>query len=291
MKLKLVVIGAGGRLGAELVRAWPTDFHVVGFNHAQLDIADFDAIRETLRTQKFDVLVNCAAQTNVDRCETERAEAFRLNGEAPGVLADICERKGARMIHISTDYVFDGEKREPYVEADAPQPISIYGESKAEGERCVASVSDAHWIARVSWVFGPDRPSFVDALIKRAMNEGKVDAIADKFSTPSYTVDLARMLSRLFEANGGGLLHLTNGGECSWQEYAQHALDCCVAAGVPLKTHEVEPLKLADMTNFVAKRPRYTVLSTAKFSQLAGESPRDWRDAVEEYVTTHYAKL
>ena len=291
MKPKLVVVGAGGRLGAALMRAWSDKFEVAGFTHAQLDIRDADAMRETLRAQSFDVLVNCAAQTNVDRCETEREEAFRINGEAPGILADICTCKGARMIHISTDYVFDGTNREPYDERANPRPISIYGESKLEGERCVLSVSDSHWVVRVSWVFGPDRASFVDGVIERAIKEERVSAIADKFSTPSYTEDLAMMLPRLFAADGGGIIHATNSGECSWQEYAQHALDCCAAVGVPLNARKVEPTALAEMKSFVARRPVYTVLSTAKFMQLTGDSPRNWRDAVEAYVRLRYSNL
>ena len=290
-----MIIGAGGRLGAALMREWRDKFEVAGFNRAQLDVGDFDAVREQLRSKHFDLLVNCAAQTNVDRCESEREEAFRVNGEAAGVLADICERKGARMIHISTDYVFDGGKSEPYTEHDAPRPISIYGESKAEGERCVASVSDRHWIVRVSWVFGPDRASFVDALIKRAMQEDEVDAIADKFSTPTYTEDLASMLQSLLSASAdagrGGILHLTNSGGCSWQEYAQHALDVCAAMGVPLKAKRVTPTKLVDMKTFAAKRPPYTVLSTAKFTRMTGDSPRNWRDAVAAYVRLRYSNL
>ena len=289
--MRIIVIGSGGRLGAALLREWRDRFDIAGFNHAQLDVSNSDAIRETMRTEKFDLLVNCAAQTNVDRCETEREEAFRVNGEAPGVLADICERKNARMIQISTDYVFDGTNREPYDERAIPRPISIYGESKLEGERCVLSVSGSHWVVRVSWVFGPDRASFVDGVIERAMKEERVSAIADKFSTPSYTEDLAMMLPRLFAAHGGGIIHATNSGECSWQEYAQHALDCCAAAGVPLKARKVEPTALVEMKSFVARRPVYTVLSTAKFTQLTGDSPRNWRDAVEAYVRLRYSNL
>ena len=291
MKRSVIIIGAGGRLGAALMREWRDEFDVAGFNRAQLDIGDFDAVREQLRSKHFEVLVNCAAQTNVDRCETEREEAFRVNGEAAGILADICERKGARMVHISTDYVFDGLQSEPYVESDTPRPISIYGESKLEGERCVASVSDAHWIVRVSWVFGPDRPSFIDGVIERAMREDRVSAISDKFSTPTYTEDLAKMLPLLFALEGGGIAHATNSGGCSWQEYAQHALDSCAAAGVPLKVRKVAPTKLADMKTFVAKRPLYTVLSTAKFTQMTGDSPRNWRDAVAAYVRLRYSNL
>src|SRR3982751_4037630 len=124
--MKIVIIGSGGRLGAALAREWQGQFEVTAFDHSQLDIGDFDQLRETLRRLRFDLLVNCAAQTNVDRCETEKEEAFRLNGEAPGVLAEICSRKDARMIHISTDYVFDRGTSDHYVEHDAAQPLSAY---------------------------------------------------------------------------------------------------------------------------------------------------------------------
>jgi dTDP-4-dehydrorhamnose reductase len=288
--MKIIIIGAGGRLGAALVREWQGQFDVTGFDHRQLDIGDFDALRETLRRPRFDLLVNCAAQTNVDRCETEKEEAFRLNGEAPGVLAEICSRKGARMLHVSTDYVFAGDRTDSYSETDVAQPVSVYGESKLEGERCVAAVDKRHWVVRVSWVFGPDRPSFVDAMMKRAMTEGRVDAIADKTSTPTYTRDLAQWLPRIFKSEEGGLLHLANGGQCTWQEYAQHALDCCRNEGIGLKAGTVGALKLEEMKNFLARRPRYTVLSTQRFQAITGEVPRSWRDAVAEYVRDYYSK-
>ena len=140
----------------------------------------------------FDVLINAAAFTNVDACETERDRAFRINAEAPGVLAEICNEKEAKLIHFSTDYVFDGEKRAPYTEEDQANPISAYGESKLAGEKNVLAADDGHLVVRVSWVFGPDRPSFVDAMIKRAQQDEKIDAIADKFSTPTYTHDIAQ---------------------------------------------------------------------------------------------------
>ncbi len=129
---RVVIVGAGGRLGAALAREYASEFEVVGFNHAQLDLGAPEQMRETLGGMDFDALINTAAQTNVDRCETEVEEAFALNGKAPGVLAEICARKKARFIHISTDYVFDGEKREPYTEEDEARPVSVYGESKTE---------------------------------------------------------------------------------------------------------------------------------------------------------------
>ena len=165
---KIIIVGAGGRLGAALMRAYREEFKITAFNHAQLDLGNPAQMRDTLSPLDFDVLINSAAQTNVDRCETHRDEAFLLNAEAPRVLADICKAHGAKMIHVSTDYVFDGEKRDPYTEEDPAEPISVYGESKREGERRVLEASDRHLVLRVSWVFGPDRPSFIDNILKRA---------------------------------------------------------------------------------------------------------------------------
>ncbi len=296
---RIVIIGAGGRLGSALVRQYSAEHEVTGFNHAQLDLNDFDRSRATLREPDFDLLINAAGQTDVDRCEREPAEAFRLNAEAPGVLAEICAAKNAHMIHLSTDYVFDGAKTEPYREGDKAKPISVYGESKLQGEERVLSVSPDHLVARVSWIFGPDRPSFIDWVIQQAREKDHVDAIADKFSTPTYTLDLAGMLERLWNPRvfaptdqherPGGILHLANGGGCSWQEYGQWALDCCKATGISLRADVVRPIFLREMKQFVARRPIYTVLSTEKYRALTGERPRHWRDAVEAYVRRNIA--
>ena len=285
---RLVVVGAGGRLGAALVREYARDFDVVGFNHAQLDLGKPEQLRETLGGLEFDALINTAAQTNVDRCETQVEEAFALNGEAPGVLAEICARKNARFIHISTDYVFDGEKREPYREEDEARPISVYGESKREGERRALEANERALIVRVSWVFGPDRPSFIDWAIGQAREKEEVTAIADKWATPTYTLDLATLLKPLLAPTSiSGVLHLANKGECSWQEYAQWALDCCHEEGIPMKATTIGPSSLAEMKSFIAKRPVYSVLSTAKYERLTGQAPRPWRDAVAAFVRNH----
>jgi dTDP-4-dehydrorhamnose reductase len=327
-KSKIVIIGAGGRLGAALTREYRDKFDVVGFNHAQLDLTNFEQVREKVTALDFNVLINAAAFTNVDLCETQRDQAFRINAEAPRVLAEICREKKAKLIHFSTDYVFDGEKREPYHEEDEARPISVYGESKREGEKLVLQTDERpasrpegsrldqsagspsffdlgpsstelspieggaglgpvrrHLVVRVSWVFGPDRPSFIDGVIKRARENEHVEAIADKFSTPTYTRDIVEMLPRFFDLHvSGGILHFANAGECSWQDYAQFALDCCRSLGIPLKAKTVGTLKLADMKNWLARRPVYSVLSTEKFFLLTGATPRNWRDAVADYV-------
>lgn len=289
--MRIVILGAGGRLGAALMREYQEKFDVVGFNHSQLDLANVGEIHHNIDELKFDVLINTAAFTNVDLAESQPERAFAINAEAPKHLAKICSEKKAKLIHFSTDYVFAGESRKPYVETDVAKPISVYGESKRAGEESVLAAQDRHLVVRVSWVFGPDRPSFIDAMIKRAREEENIAAIADKFSTPTYTRDIAEMLSRFFDVDvPGGILHFANSGECSWQEYAQYALDRCRAFGTPIKARAVGALKLADMKDWVARRPVYSVLSTAKYAKLAGVSPRSWRDAVSDYIERSYSK-
>jgi len=289
--MKILIVGTGGRLGAALLREYHGEHDVAGFNHAQLDLSSFDKIREKLGGTDFDVLINAAAFTNVDLCEQQPDRAFRINAEAPRVLAEICGEKNAKLIHFSTDYVFDGEKRAPYTEEDEANPISVYGESKLAGEKNVLATGDQHLVVRVSWVFGPDRSSFIDGVINRAQESETVDAITDKFSTPTYTHDVAKMLSQFFDSDvEGGILHFANAGRCSWQEYAQWALDCCDKAGLSLKAKTVGACRLKDMANWIARRPVYSVLSTAKYTQLTGISPRTWREAVADYITRFYSK-
>ena len=297
---RVVIIGAGGRLGAALAREWGSEFDVVGFNHAQLDLGKPEELRTTLGALEFDALINTAAQTNVDRCETHPEEAFALNGEAPRILGEICARKKARFVHVSTDYVFDGEKREPYTEEDAARPISVYGESKRAGEERALEANERALIVRVSWVFGPDRASFIDWALGQAREKEEVRAIADKWATPTYTLDLARMLRAFLPYDDGlgsgrlqdisGMLHLANAGECSWQEYAQWALDCCHAQGLPMKARKIGASSLAKMKSFIAKRPVYSVLSSAKYAALTGQTPRSWQEAVEAFVRDFVAK-
>ena len=290
--MKIIIIGSSGRLGAALMREYRGKYDVDGFNHTQLDLSNLNGVRERLLATNFDVLINAAAFTNVDLCETERDRAFLINAEASGVLARICCDKRAKLIHFSTDYVFNGEKRAPYTEEDEAKPISVYGESKLTGEKNVLATENRHLVVRVSWVFGPDRPSFVDGIIKRAQENREVDAIADKFSAPTYTLDIAAVLPRFFThaADYGGIVHFANAGECSWREYGQWALDCCHEAGLPLRATTVGARKLKDMANWIARRPVYSVLSTAKYTKLTDMPPRTWREAVADYIRRFSSK-
>jgi dTDP-4-dehydrorhamnose reductase len=286
----MVIVGAGGRLGAALGREYQRDYAVTSFERMQLDLGQLDRVRSALSKAKFDLLINCAALTNVDYCESHREEAFVVNAEAPRLLAEIANEKSAKLVHFSTDYVFDGKKTDPYVEEDKAIPLSVYGESKLEGERRVLKVSSQHLVVRLSWVFGPDKPGFIDQIIQRARENDVVTAVADKFSAPTYTIDVANWLRLTIDKNANGILHLANNGGCSWQEWAQYAVDVCRNLRIPLKAERVGAVSLADMRNFVAQRPVHTVLSSAKFTTLTGVQPRHWREAVAEYISAHVSK-
>ena len=290
LEMKIAIIGSNGRLGAALVREYQRDYEVTSYDRSQFDLGQVDRIRSALAGAKFELLINCAALTNVDYCESHREEAFVVNAETPRLLAKIANEKSAKLVHFSTDYVFDGKKMGPYVEEDKAVPLSVYGESKLEGERRVLEVSSQNLVVRLSWVFGPDKPSFIDQIIQRARESGVVTAVADKFSAPTYTIDVASWLRLAVDKDANGILHLANNGGCSWQEWAQYAIDVCRSLGIPLKAERVGAVSLADMKNFVAQRPVYTVLSTSKFAASTGVEPRHWRAAVAEYISAHVSK-
>ncbi len=287
--LKVAVLGARGRLGGALARRWAEAFAVRGFARPAFDLFDPTSIERALdEKEPFDWVVNCAAQTNVDACERQPEEARLANTVAVRRIAERCVKIGARLIHISTDYVFDGRQREPYAEDAAPGPLGVYGQSKADGEFSALAAMPEAIIARVSWVFGPEKPSFIDMLLSRALGHDKVSAIDDKWSTPTYADDLADWLAHLIAADApGGIYHLCSGGACTWREYGEEALRCAAEQGLPVKTRSVFPLALADMEAFVAERPTYTVMSTARFTAITKVIPRPWPEAVREYLRDH----
>jgi dTDP-4-dehydrorhamnose reductase len=207
-------------------------------------------------------------------------------------MARCAEARGARLIHFSTDYVFDGAQREPYTETDTAHPCGWYGATKLAGENEVLTAGRLGMVVRVSWVFGPAKPSFVDALISRAQTEDHVEAIADKFSSPTSAIDIAEWMEPFFNLElPGGLYHACNAGTCSWQEYGTYALAVASEAGVPLRTTTVAPIRLADMKQFIAPRPIFSILSTRKLTSVTGISPRHWRDALRDYIFKKHAPL
>lgn len=297
MDKRIVITGANGMLGSLCVEHFSAQkgCEVVPLTRKEMNLEKDSAIRRTLDDiELFDTVIHTAAMTDVDGCEDNTKLADQINGYATGMVGHVSADVGAQTIYISTDYVFDGEKEEPYTEEDEVNPISAYGESKQVGEEELFSSFPDHLAVRISWVFGPGKQGFPEWIIRQAMAKDEVKAVSDKFGSPSYAVDVAKHLESFVfsEEPYGGILHLCNTGSCSWQEWGQFCVDCADKAGIPLKSKEVGGMpmeEVAKLAGWKAKRPQYSTLSTDKFEATTGNTPRSWQDAVEEYVETHLA--
>jgi dTDP-4-dehydrorhamnose reductase len=288
----ILILGGRGRLAASLAAQWSPRHRVVSWGRAEADVSDLEKLRARLESFEFDLLVNGSGATNVDACESARDEARLVNALAPQVMAECARRRGARLIHFSTDYVLSGTNPEPCTEDEPARPTGWYGTTKLEGENLVLANDPRHLVVRVSWVFGPAKPSFVDMILQRALENDRVEAVADKFSSPTYAPDVADWLEPFFaDSAPGGLYHACNTGSCSWRDFGQKALDLAAEAGLPLRAKTVEPIPLASMTQFVAPRPVHTTLSTAKLAAVLGHPPRHWHDALREYIFQKHAPL
>lgn len=291
--LRVVVVGSGGRMGAALVRhlrSTPERFHVVAYDHKAMDLLRPGQIEDHLRAIQFDALINCAAMTSLEGCEDRPEEATQVNVEAPRQMAMICDAVGARMIQISTDYVYDGTQPGLRREGDPENPLSQYARTKCAGDQAVLGVNKTFLSARTSWVFGPDRPSFVDQILLQALRDEEVFGIADKFSVPSSSADLALWLTAILERPAiHGVLNLCNTGQASWHSYAQQALDIARELGWPLRFTTVTGTKLADIKAFRAPRPYFTTMSSELLAREIGQKIRSWNDALREYLETFYS--
>ncbi len=282
---KILIYGARGRLGAAMVRTYAAHGDVRALGRAESDLSDPASCANRVRAEAPAIVINSAALTNVDLCETERDLARTVNADAAGALARACTEVGARLIQISTDYVFSGQAQEPYAEDAAPEPISWYGQTKLEGEQQVMAADGQHAVVRVAWVFGPDRDSFVDKAVQTSLRGEPVKAVADKWSSPSYTLDIAGALPALFAPSApGGIYHVCNRGVCTWRDWAEEGMSVAAVLGAPVQTRTVEPLRLADITAMIAKRPVYSPMSCARIEALIGRPMRSWQEAVADYL-------
>jgi dTDP-4-dehydrorhamnose reductase len=285
---RVVVVGSGGRLGSSLVSYLRRDHEVTGFARADLDLGCPESIGKALEPLDYDLLFLTGALTAVDYCETHRDEAFAVNASGPGLIAGISAGKGAHVTYISTDLVFDGGADAPYRETDEARPINVYGASKLEGERRVLEASADHLVARVSWVFGPGRPAFPEWVIGKACEEERLTLPGNKVGCPTYTPDLIEWLEALVlapaPAPAAGVYHLCNSGPCTWREWGQFAIDTAREAGIPILAREIEGVPVDSVAAFVAKRPVNSALDTRKFSDATGIRPRDWKEALRDFV-------
>jgi|694.fasta_scaffold05372_15 dTDP-4-dehydrorhamnose reductase len=284
-KRNVVILGGGGRLGAALTRAYKDSFNVTSLGRSEADLQKPETVAEIIRRSEAHLVINCAAMTNVDLCEAERDLALQVNAKAPQAIAQAASASGARLIHISTDYVFSGQVDRPYQENDMATPVSWYGETKKRGELLVLEDACCHAVVRVAWVFGPDRDSFLDKALQTAARGGQVSAVSDKYSSPTYTKDVAKALAVFFEDDvPGGVYHVCNAGICSWQEWAQYAIESAIRQGATIKPQNVVHLKLIDIKAMVAQRPVYSAMTCRKIEKLLGHDLRGWTEAVDEYV-------
>lgn len=274
--MRIAVTGAGGMLGQDLCRVLGTRHEVYPLRRGDLDITDPDAVTETLGRIAPQVVVHAAGWTDVDGCERDPDRAFRVNALGSRYVALGAASAGAALLYLSTDYVFDGAKKEPYTEWDPPAPLSVYGASKLAGEREVRALCPRHWIVRTSWLFGPGR-NFVATILAQARRDAPLRVVDDQVGSPTYTEDLAAGLAALLEAPRFGIYHLTNGGHCSWFEFAT-AIVRAVGLRVP-----VEPIPSTALAR-PAPRPPYSVLRNACW-ELEGRPPlRPWPEALSAYL-------
>jgi dTDP-4-dehydrorhamnose reductase len=274
--MKVTVMGANGMLGHDLVDACREEgIEVAGFDLPEVDITKKDGGLDKL--SPCDWLINCAAYTDVDGAESHRETAFAVNGDGAGRVATWCAEHRVPLIHISTDYVFDGLKTTPYKESDPVRPLSVYGESKLAGERAVMSACRRHIIVRTQSLFGLHGRSFVRSIMGRLESGAALKVVTDQVSAPTYTVHLAKAILRLIDAGQEGIVHVSASGGCSWHEFA-----CAIAARVKPGT-EVGKTTSAEY-KAPARRPANSLLDNSRYGLLTGSVMPAWQVGLDEYL-------
>jgi dTDP-4-dehydrorhamnose reductase len=282
--MRIAVIGANGQLGSDVERAFVRNGdEVCGMTHSDIEIANIDSVAHKLRDLLPDVVVNTAAMHHVENCEKEPEKAFAVNGLGARNLSLVSRDLGAVLMHISTDYVFDGAKGTPYEEDDAPRPLNVYGNTKLAGEYFVRCAVDKHFVLRTSAIYGK-RPcrakgglNFIELMLNLAKERGKVRVVDSEFVTPTSTIELALQMVRLSRCDCYGLYHATAEGGCSWYEFAREIF--------ALTSTKVS-LQVAGPNEFPAKvpRPRYTVLENCALKNHGLNSFKPWQDGLREYL-------
>jgi dTDP-4-dehydrorhamnose reductase len=269
--LRILLTGRNGQVGWELERALAARGEVIPTDRSALDVAKPDAIRRVVRQVRPELLVNAAAYTAVDKAESERELATRANATAPGVLAEEAKRLGALLVHYSTDYVFDGEKRSPYTEDDMPNPLSHYGRTKLQGERAIAASVCRHLIIRSSWVYSPRATNFYQIIRRKADAGEPMQMVNDQTSVPTPSAFLADRTAALIERGAEGLLHIVPCGAASRYDFAVE-----VVRGMGSRA-AVTPVPTEQFPS-PARRPAYSVLDNGRASAVLGQALPDWRE-------------
>ncbi|MDP8219609.1 MAG: dTDP-4-dehydrorhamnose reductase [Candidatus Theseobacter exili] len=285
---KVLITGAEGMLGKELAIALESCFKVYLTDVDQLDITDLADVLSYIEDLRPEIIINLAAYTDVDECEDNLELTFLVNSKGPENLAEAAVKNDAYLVHISTDYVFDGKKKEPYSEDDIPSPISVYGESKRRAEATISKVfnkagSEKFLIARSSWLFGPGGKNFITSIINKSNKEKKLSIVDDQIGKPTYTVDLSNALKALIIKEVTGIINVSNSGKASWYTLSKEVMRML---GIDI---EICPLKTSD-SNRKARRPLNSVLDDKLFFQIMGYRLRTWQEALTEYLEKEEVK-
>jgi len=270
----ILVIGANGMLGHDLMEV--LEGEVRGIDLPEIDITDLTSVRKTLLTLKPRVIINSAAYTDVDGCESNVETAMAVNGEGVGLLALTAREIGAKLVQVSTDYVFDGGKGSPYLEDDPVGPLSIYGESKLAGE-LNAAMAPEYLIIRTQWLYGIHGKNFVETMLRLAGERSELAVVDDQIGSPTFTRDLACAIKALVDRGCSGVYHVANSGFCSWNDFAK-----AIFAEEGL-TVTVSPMT-TEQLNRPARRPLYSTLDCTRLTADTGFTPRPWREALREYL-------
>jgi dTDP-4-dehydrorhamnose reductase len=282
--MKVLVTGANGQLGTDLCQALQ-HLELIPLNHSDIEISDMNSVKQVFNEYKPHVVINTAAYVRVDDCETEQDKAFKVNALGARNVAVVAQELRAKLVHISTDYIFGGESRSqdtPYTEFDTPIPLSVYGKSKLAGENFIRHLCQNHFIARTSGLFGVAGASgkggnLVETMLKLAQEQDQLKVVDDQFFSPTYTRDLAGKLVQLIATEYYGIFHITNKGACSWYEFAKEILRLA-----SLKT-PIIPIS-SDQYPQRARRPRFSVLDNYHLRLLGMDDMRTWQEALRDYM-------
>ena len=286
---RVLLIGRVGQLGWELRRTLAPMARLVCVDYPELDLCEGDSIRQCVRQNRPQVVINAAAYTAVDKAETEPERALKINGIAPGILAEEAKKAGALMVHYSTDYVFDGTKTEPYVETDAPNPLGVYGRSKLAGDEAVRAAGGAHLLFRLCWVYGARGQNFMLTIMRLAGEREKLRVVSDQVGCPTWarliaetsTLALRQVLAAPDPGAFSGTYHLAASGHTSWHGFAE-----AIVQGMPepgRKCRAVEPIPTSEYP-LPARRPAYSVLSCEKLQRTFGLQLPSWEESLKQVL-------
>jgi|BarGraIncu00222A_1022003.scaffolds.fasta_scaffold12643_3 dTDP-4-dehydrorhamnose reductase len=283
--MKILLLGHKGMLGTDLLTQMRLHHEIVGMDKEEIDITSADECAKAIGKTAPQIVINAAGYTNVDGCETAKEECFAVNAEALKNIAVACHRKNIRIIHFSTDYVFNGTGSAPYKEDDDCDPINTYGASKLAGERYLQTLAQNYIIIRTAWLYGVNGKNFVRTILEKAKTTPRLTVVDDQLGSPTYTKDLAAAVDLLIEKNAQGIFHVTNRGSCSWYQFAVKILQ---ESGI--ENVEVSPIK-SDQLARTAKRPAYSILSMQKFISTTGKAMQPWQLGLQDYLESVKARL